>query len=231
MKIVTIAWLVLAALIVVLHHAAFYGLGYFETPAFFAFTDRFFAVMTEFALFLLFLIPAAISDLAKKGRLWSVIGLAGFWPVVIVTFLIVGRVAPARDDLVVRGLRDRVMRDFKPEELHRFARDVDASGLLVDQDLVNEGDTSGFTAAQRTALQRLDKAYAFMHWLNDGDQWHGPSITNYAQPGVVDFEWGGGQRGRWGCSVSIDGKRNDPPPDPPANILRVSDDIYFYFRQ
>ena len=32
------------------------------------------------------------------------------------------------------------------------------------------------------------------------------------------------------CFISIDGAKNETIPFPNAKILRVSDDIYFYFR-
>jgi hypothetical protein len=230
MKVVSIVWLVLAALLVVLHRAAHYWLGYSETTVAFAITDRFFGILAEVALFVLFLIPAAISDLRKKGRLWSVVGLAGFWPVVLVTYFLVHVAMPSGGKLIAMGLRDRVLRDFQPADLHFFANDVAAAQFLVNEDLVNEADMSDLTREQRGLMLDLDKRYDFMHWLNDGDQWHGPSITNYAQPGVVDFEWGGGKRGRWGCSISIDGGKNEPPAEIPGEIVRASDDIYFYFR-
>jgi hypothetical protein len=230
MKIVTIVWLVLAALLVILHRAAHYWLGYSETTAAFAVSDRFFGILAEFALFLVFIVPAAVSDLAKKGRLWSVIGLAGFWPVVLATYLLLNLIAPSDGKLIAMGLRDRVMGELKPVDLHQFANDVTAAKLLDNEDLINEADTSDLTKEQRLLLFDLDQKYAFMHWLNDGDEWHGPSITNYAQTGVIDFEWGGGSRGRWGCSISVDGGKNEPPSEIPGEIVRVSDDIYFYYR-
>jgi hypothetical protein len=76
----------------------------------------------------------------------------------------------------------------------------------------------------------LGAKYPFMHWLDNGDQLRGPSLLNYGEEGTVDFEWGFENRGHWGCSISVDGAKNDTIPFPHANILRASDDIYFYYR-
>ena len=230
MKVISIVSLVLAALLVIGNRAAHYWLGYSEIPAAFALSDRFFGVMAEFALFMLLIIPALWTEFAKKGRLWSYVGLLGFWPVVIVTFLLIRVATPSGGELTMRGLRDRIMHDYTLDDLRRFAREVDEAGLLKDEDLVNQADTSGFTPQLRYALTQLAEKYSFMRWLEDDEQWFGPSLLNHAQDGVVDFEWGGGNRGHWGCSISINGSKNEPVSGPPAKILRVSDDIYFFFR-
>ena len=230
MKVITIVWLVLAALLVVLNRAAHYWLGYSETPEAFALSDRFFAIMAEFGLFLLLIIPALGTELAKKGRLWSYIGLLGFWPVVIGTFFVVQTFAKSGGELIAQGLRDRVMHELSLDDLRRFAKEVHQARLLHDQDLVSQADTTGLDPEQRYALGQLVTKYPFMHWLFDDDQWYGAALLDHGQDGVVDFQWGGGNRGHWGCSISIDGAKNEPLTGPPPKILRVSDDIYFFFR-
>ena len=229
MKIVAVVWLVLAAFLVVVNHAGNYLLGYLETPAALAITDRFFGLLAEFVLFLLFIIPALISELAQKGRLWSFIGLLGFWPVVIVTFLLLQTFAKPPGDLMVQGLRDRVMRDFSLDDLRQFAKQVRDGEFLKDEDLVNPLNLSGLTFQQKQLFAQLIAKYPFMRWMDDGDKLDGPCLLNYGQEGVVEFEWGIENRGHWGCSISIDGAKNEGIPVPDAKIIRVSDDIYFYY--
>ncbi len=65
-----------------------------------------------------------------------------------------------------------------------------------------------------------------MRWLDDGRILTGPSILNQGDDNIVMFEWGG-PFGHWGCSISVDGKKNDPYPAI-MPVLRASDDIYFY---
>jgi hypothetical protein len=230
MKIITIVWLVLGALLVVLHRVAHYWLGYAESPAAFAVTDPFFGVMAEFVLFLLFIFPAIGTELAKKGRAWSFIGLLGFWPVVLLTFFLVQTFAIPGGEVTMRGLRDRVMDDYSLDDLRHFAKDVNDGEILKDEDLVSQSETSGLTDSQRAALAQLVSKYPLMHWLDDDEKWFGPSLLDYGQDNVVAFEWGGDNRGRWGCSISVDGSKNEPVYGSPMKVLRVSDDIYFYFR-
>lgn len=230
MKIITIVWLVLAILLVVLNHAGNYWLGYSETPTALAVTNRFFGLLVEIALFLLFIIPALWTELTGRQRLWSYAGLLGFWPLVILTFYLLQALANPAGDLIAHGLRDRVLRDVSPDQLRHFAKEVKEGEFLKDADLLNALDTSGLTARQQTLFAQMQAKYPFMHWLDDGDQLRGPSLLNCGQDDVVEFEWAVKNRGRWGCSISIDGAKNETIPFPNATILRVSDDIYFYYR-
>jgi hypothetical protein len=230
MKIITIVWLVLATLLVVLNHAGNYWLGYSETPTALAVTNRFFGLLMEIALFLLFVIPALWTELARKQRLWSYVGLLGFWPLVILTFYLVQTFAKPAGELIAQGLRDRVMRDVTLDELRHFAKEVNDAGFLKVEDLVNPLDISPLTSQQRDGFAKLGAKYPFMHWLDDGDQLRGPSLLNCGQDDVVEFEWAVKNRGHWGCSISIDGAKSETIPFPDAKILRVSDDIYFYYR-
>jgi len=231
MKIITIVWLVLASLLVVLNHVGNYWLGYSESPTALAVTNRFFGLLAEIVLFLLFIIPALWTELTGKQRFWSYVGLLGFWPLVILTFYLVQALAKPAGDLIAQGLRDRVTRDVPLDDLRHFAKEVNDAGFLKEEDLVNPLDISPLTKQQKDLFAGLVAKYPFMHWLDDGQQLRGPSLLNCGHDEVVDFEWTVENRGHWGCSISIDGAKNEINSFPDAIILRASDDIYFYYRR
>jgi len=120
------------------------------------------------------------------------------------------------------------MHDYTLNDLRQFAKDVDQA-RLIKVGWINHGDLSYLTDDQKAVFYILQKKYPFMLWMNDGRILHGPSIANFGDDNIVNFEWGGALPGHWGCSISIDGSKNEPEPDPDRTLLRVSDDIYFYF--
>ena len=231
MKIASIACLVLASLLVVLNHLANYWLGYSETPrADFAADPVFGLFIMEFPLFLILIILAIITLFLKKHRLWLLAVLISFWPLVILIGFLTQTFCSTESSLILRGLHDRIMHDYTLDDLRHFASDVDQSGILKSGQgygYVNHGEFSHLTPQQREAFEQLRKKYPFMRWMDDGRIMHGPSI--YGEKGVVDFEWGGALSGHRGCSISINGSKNEPYLDPQVVTLRLSDDIYLYF--
>lgn len=228
MKIACIFCLILAIVLVVLNHSAEYWLGYSESQRALLAADPIIGLMLESALFLILFILALSTIFLKKHRLWLLSTVAIFWPLVILTVMLTRHVLEPGGSLIMRGLHDRVMHDYTLADLRHFAKDVNEAGL-IKIDWINHGDVSAMGDAQKKTFAQLRKKYPFMIWMDDGRILHGPSLLNYGQEGVVDFEWGGALTGHWGCSISIDGSKNDPSLLNPAFVIRVSDDIYFFF--
>jgi energy-coupling factor transporter transmembrane protein EcfT len=233
MKTASIACLVLASLLVVLNHLANYWLGYSETiRAEFAADPVIGLFSMESAPFLILIILAIITLFLKKHRVWLLAVLISFWPLVILIGFLTLTFCGTGPSLILRGLHDRIMHDYTLDDLRHFASDVDQAGILKSgQGYVDHGDISSLnlTYEQKEAFAQLRKKYPFMHWMDEGRFLHGPSILNYEEKGVVDFEWGGALSGHWGCSISTNGTKNASHPDSQAVILRLSDDIYLYF--
>jgi len=228
MKTASIACLVLGSLLVVLNHLANYWSGYSETSGALFVADPVFGLgFMESILFLILIILFIVTLCLKKHRVWVLIGLIIFWPVSVLTGFLTVTFCGSGASLVLRGLHDRIMHDYTLDDLRHFARDVNQAGILKSG-WVNHGDISSLTPQQKDAFDQLRREYPFMHWMDDGRMSHGPSILNYGEKDVVDFEWGGALPGHWGCSISVNGSKNEPQPDPQIITLRLSDDIYLF---
>jgi hypothetical protein len=179
-------------------------------------------------LFLFLIVLVIVALFLKKHRVWLLAGLISFWPLVILIGFLTQTFCGTAPSLVLRGLHDRIMHDYTLDDLRHFASDVDQAGILKSG-WVNHGDISYLTPQQKEAFEQLRKKYSFMHWMDDGRILTGPSILNYGEKGDVAFEWGGALPGHWGCSISINGSKNEPYPDSQAVILRLSDDIYLFY--
>ena len=164
----------------------------------------------------------------KRHRLILIIVVVLFWPLVILSFKCSNSIFGTHPSLVLSSLRDRIAHDFTLDELRHFAHDVNQSGI-ISKDWINHGEISGLTNEQKNTFAQIKNKYSFMHWMDDGGICHGPSILNYGKQGVVDFEWGGALPGHWGCSISIDGTKNDSNLGPDSTVLHLSDDIYLYY--
>jgi len=232
MKTASIACLVLAGLLEVLNHWANYWFGYSETMRADLAADPILGFIAKSIPFLILIVLFIVALFLKKHRVWLLAGLISFWPLVTLTGFLTQTFCGTAPSLVLRGLHDRLVHDYTLDDLRHFASDVDQSGILKSgQGYVDHGDISSLnlTYQQKEAFEQLRKKYPFMHWMDDGRITHGPSILNYGEKGVVDFEWGGALQGHWGCSISTNGSRNEPHPDPQVIILRLSDDIYLYY--
>ena len=225
MKTACIACLVLGSLLVVLNHLANYWCGYSETLGALDAVDPILGLLAESVLFVILIILFIVTLFLKRHRVWLLIGLVIFWPVVILTGFVTQTFCGTSSSLVLRGLHDRITHDYTLDDLRHFAKDVDQAGILKSG-WVNHGDISDLTPQQKDAFAQLKKRYSFMRWMDDGRFLHGPSILG--EKGIVCFEWGGALPGHWGCSISVNGSKNEPQPDPQIVTLRLSDDIYLY---
>jgi len=176
----------LASLLVVLNHLASYWLGYSETPRALLIADPVFGLgFMESILFLILVILFIVTLFLKKHRVWVLIGLIIFWPVVVLTGFLTVTFCASGASLVLRGLHDRIIHDYTLDDLRHFAKDVDQAGILKSG-WVNHGDISDLTPQQKDAFAQLKKRYSFMRWMDDGRFLHGPSILG--EKGIVCFE-------------------------------------------
>ena len=221
MKKTSVVCLILASLLVIFNHAANYWLGYSETEVAFLAIDPIIGLFLEFAIFAYLFFVVILSLFVKPRSRWPLYSLVAFWPSVILTWYCLGLPGP----LIARGLRDRVVHDYTLDDLRRFAREVDQAGLLKHGDWIKYGGSLELTGQQKEAFARINKNYTFMHMGEEA------RLVNFGEDNIVSFIWGGALPGHWGCVISLDGSNNHAHDDSSADtkILRVSDDIYFFY--
>jgi hypothetical protein len=185
-----------------------------------------FGWLGESILFLILIILFITSLFLKRHRVWLLVGLIIFWPIVISTSFLTINFCDPGSSLVLRGLYDRIMHDYTLDDLRHFARDVDKAGILKSG-YIDHGDISHLTPEQREAFTQLRKKYSFMRWMDDGRFFNGPSISE--DKDIIYVLWGGALEGHWGFSISANGSRNEPHPNFEIDTLRLSDDIYLYY--
>jgi len=151
---------------------------------------------------------------ARKNRTWTTVMLLSSIAVISSMFVL-----PPPGSLVVYGIRSRIMEHFSIDDLRHFARNVHEKRPNID---ITENDSS--IRKQGADYEMLEQQYPFMKWGVGGEG--NPYITD--RDGLLTVEWGGALPGHWGFSIRIDGRKNDPNPDPHTHVLRMSDDIYFY---
>jgi hypothetical protein len=130
-------------------------------------------------------------------------------------------VLPPPVRMVMYGLRDHVLQVSSVEDLRHFARDFHQA---IPYLAISHGAVESLDENQAAAYRRLQGTYSFMKWSLDPGE--GPSI--FERNGRMNVEWGGSTAGHWGFSITIDGARNESDKGVRAEILRVSDDIFFY---
>jgi hypothetical protein len=216
-KIISTTCLVFLVAILVVNYSANYSMG-FEESSFSILADP---VMMGIPWLLIatFLILTWVSSLIRRKCYWWTTAMATG----LVVLMAIEHFAPGARGLIVYGLRDRVMQDYGLDGLRRFARDVNQNGLLRDGGGVSHGDISQLSDSEKTAYEELEQKYTFLHWMSGST-----SILNYQDNNVVNFEWGGALSGHWGCSITIDGQKNESEIESGSMIVPVSDDIYFY---
>ncbi|HEV3272629.1 MAG TPA: hypothetical protein VGZ93_10655 [Candidatus Methylacidiphilales bacterium] len=209
----------LAAVIVCLigSYLSFYSMGSLE-HSMWEFFDPFITGPIIIISFLVLVVTWIVSLCLRKHMLWTTGMLVGF---IALAGLYWYGVLPPPGCTVVYGIRNHVMKVCTLDDLRRFARSVHQDVPGID---VFDGDTSSLSKDRAVAYQKLQKAYPFLNW---GIGLH-PDGTVWEKDGAVIVEWGGALPGHWGFSVTVDGRKNDPDPDPDARILRMSDDIFFY---
>ena len=156
MKTISILCLAFASLLVVLNHAAEYWLGYSESSQALLASGPIFIFGAESILFLVFVFLALSTYLTNKHRAWCLSMVVIFWPLVILTFVLLQIFLGSTGALIVRGLHDRVMHDYTLNDLRQFAKDVDQA-RLIKVGWINHGDLSYLTDDQKAVFYILQK--------------------------------------------------------------------------
>jgi hypothetical protein len=129
-------------------------------------------------------------------------------------------VIPSPTDLIIYGLRDRIMRDFTLDTLRQFAHDFDELPLL----------STGLPGPVKTYMNedltktKLKEQYSFLAWLKGPGGFEGPSYVSEVD-GIVNVRWGGELGGHYGFSVGINGKKITSA-ESNVQFVRISDDIF-----
>lgn len=226
MKLISILCLGLWMAAQVIDYTYSYYQGYYETEnSLFDFCDLMwllFGVISFFGILSLLI----FSLVQKRHRLW----MAYVLMVIFIPFFIPKAILPSPGDMMAYGLKNRIMHDYTLEDLRHFARDVNDAGILKGNG-IDHGNISDLADPQKETFEQLAKKYPFMHWMDDGQTFRGPSIFDYG--GQIWVEWGGPLIGHRGCSISIDGRRNNPDIEAGSDVIEVtlpvSDDIYFFY--
>jgi hypothetical protein len=216
MKPASIITFIIAVVCLIVRYVLNYWLGYYEesyTPIF----NDIFLWLAGFILLLVLIIIWIISLFRKKHRLWTTTMLTGLLVLNALEYIM-----PRPSDLIIYGMRNRMMHDCNLDTLRDFARDFDRLARLPNN---LPGSTKGYMNEDLTKTGLKEK-YPFLNWLKGSGGFEGPSSIAETD-GVVDVRWGGALAGRWGFSVAVNDKRINPPAESGIKFLRVSDDIYF----
>ncbi len=133
---------------------------------------------------------------------------------------VVGDLMPYHENLILSGLRNRILQDYGIEALRHFAVDFNGMppiakyNMMLPVKIYKSEDLSG---------TKLVGKYRFLE-LYDSVGYKGPNFITESD-GVVDVSWGG--RPHWGFRISVDGKALGAPITSDAKVLRVSNDVYF----
>jgi hypothetical protein len=205
--------LVLAIICLILRYAFYYWFGCYVTQfPFFVFRTTIWLI--GFLMFPVLLIAWIISMIQRKDRLWTTAMLIGL---LVLTGL--ARIMLRPDNVIIHGLRDRILRDYSLDTLRQFARDIDQLSLPYQSPVA--GDKVFIHEDLDVLKTSLKEKYPFLKVHG------GPSSISEAN-GVVYVDWGSSFLGRWGFRVAVNGGSANPSViEPGVTILRASDDIFF----
>jgi hypothetical protein len=213
----SLAVLGLAIICLILRYALNYWFGYYEMPASLFISQMFFWLI-GFLMIPALLITWIISLIQKKDVLWTTMMLIG-----LLALKGLEHIISRPDNLIIYGIRDRILRDYSLDTLRHFAHDFDQLPSLPKHDLGLPDEKIYRSEDLNTELK---EKYPFLTWLKRSRA-EGPNFIDESD-GVVDVSWGG--RPHWGFRVAVNGKKIDSDEldaKRGAKILRASDDIYF----
>jgi hypothetical protein len=205
-KRVSLTVLVLAVVCLITRYVLCYWCGYYQ-KSFTPIGYQELLALLGLALFPVLLITWIFSLLQRKHRLWTTAMLAGLLALM-----------PWPHDLILYGMRDGMLRNYKLDDIRHFARDFDQ---LPDIPINDVDEHTKFywnwKVNDDLAKTGLKEKYPFLTWCE--------FITETDD--VVYVYWGGFEN-HWGFAVDVNGKRIDPQIlAPSAKIIRVSDDVFF----
>jgi hypothetical protein len=161
-----------------------------------------------FVFFLVLLILWLVSLFQRKQRAWTTAMLAG-----LLVLMAIKYVMPSPHDLILKGMNDGMLRNYKIDDMRRFAHDFDQLPRLPDTLEIYKQ----FYWNEDLNKTNLKEKYPFLATCEACMKWDNR----------VHVDWGGFEN-HWGFTVAVDGKRIDPQHLEPDNkIIRVSDDIFF----
>ncbi len=212
----SMAWF-LCIISVISDYIACYLLGYYEKPIFGMWPI--FGVLIQITVFSLLFCAWLICLAQKKSRLFATLLIFSAFSLYFLKHTVL-KIAPG--EMIVYGLRDRIMRNYSIGDLRRFALDIDKiPGQPISFDRGLNGKELLLDDLYKLGL---NKKYPFLDWMNR------PTHI-YEKMGIIEVQWGGALMGYWAFNICLDGRRVDPGLSTMEVIryLRVSDDIIFVF--
>ena len=215
-KILAMACIIILVVWDGLLYLGFYSMGWLG--GFWEFANPFTSNVIEPPALLLLVALWLSSLFSKKLRLWMTGAFALAVGIIVIEFTCL----PPPGITTVYGIRDHVMKVATLDDLRAFARSIDENQIEL-----SENEEPVISTAQMGAYKALEERYPFLNW---GFGPHGHPCHPYVRDSdnAVDVSWGGALPGHWGFSISVDGSKNEPTPDPDMRVIRMSDDIYFY---
>ena len=212
---------ILFLLLLVGLYAAFYNLGW-VTNGGWAVSYWIFGLPVLFLLLLTSLVTWICSLLKRKDRIWT----TGTLLLTGLLFQLPNVLHVSTVQMLLHGLVNHVTHDYTLNDLRHFARDMHNA---IGDNYISHGSLSDLNAQQAEDYKKLQVIYPLTTWSMTAGE--GPSIGE--RFGIMTVDWGGALSGHWGFSVALDGKHIDPPSIPQnsirTQIVRVSDDIYFFY--
>jgi hypothetical protein len=108
-------------------------------------------------------------------------------------------ILPPTTNLIVYGMRDRILRDYSLDTLRHFARDFDRLPTLAKN---NFFPTKVYPNEDLANIGLKDK-YPFIAWVESNGHEGPEAITE--EDGAVHTTWGG--RPYWGFNVALNGAK------------------------
>lgn len=204
---------VLAVVCLMSRYTLCYWCGYYQKSFAPIFLQEFLAFFGLVLIFISF-VTWIVSLIQKQQRVWTTALLAGLFALWGLKYIL-----PWPHDLILYGLRDGMLRNYKLDDMRHFAHDFDKLPILSKNSIPGLADKLYWNRLKDDDLPKtgLKEKYKFLSECEDVVEW-----TN-----IVCVEYGGFEN-HWMFSIAVDGKRIDPPHlDSRNTIIRVSDDIYF----
>jgi hypothetical protein len=217
--------LILAIICLILQYVLCYWVGYFE-KSYVPITIWRILGMVGFSLLFVQLFIWIFSLIRRNHRLWTTVMLISLFA--FKWFEWFEDKLPPTTNLIVHGMRDRILRDYSLDTLRHFARDFDRLPTLPKQN-VRYGAVESFKEYRNEDLTNtgLKDKYPFIAWIKSNGHEGPEGITE--EDGGVYTTWG--VRPYWGFSVAINGAKINPSTGSNIKKFRVSDDIYLYVNE
>jgi hypothetical protein len=217
MKALSFTSLALALVYAASEYAGFYYYGALHVSAAFALLDLFMPLFVTLVLFPILVISFVISLARRRDRIWTCAMLMGF----LCTAILVRTNVLRPEHMQVYGIHDRVMKAFTLDDLRQFAKNVHQE---IPDIMILHDDGASLNAERVATYRKLQHSFPFLTWGVGSER----SAIVQDQDGVITVQWGSPLMGHFGLSVSIDNTKKDLDPIDARDVIRASDDIYFF---